>query len=148
MAKKGELGRTKLVGALRKGLLYFKKLNKDCKVTLPKMNGLAKSATCGGTVEFDYTLYGVSATLTATVVHLVGKRAFITFDMQGGKDYLAISDNDFNYKHKNFFTKKGNATASYIGGHAVYREKDVTTIMKAYADYMLKGDLYEDWKRK
>jgi hypothetical protein len=148
MAKKGELSRTKLVSALRNGLRYFKKLNKNCKVTLPKVSGLAKSATCGGTVEFDYTVYGVSATLTATVVYLTGNRAFITFDMHGGKAPLSISDNDFNYKHKNFFIKKGNASATYIGGNAVYRENDVTTIMKVYADNMLKGDLYEDWKCK
>lgn len=145
MASKG-LNRVKLVSALRNGLRYFKKVNKSCTVKLPKRNGLAKSATCEGTVEFSYTIYGVSAKFTATVVHLTGNRASLVVNMNGGKDKLGISDNDFNYKHKNFFMKKGNASASYTASNSIYCEKDVTTLLKAYADNMLNGDLYEDWK--
>lgn len=148
MASKGELNRSKLVSALQKGLRYFKKANKNCKVILPRKNGLAKSATCEGTVDFDYTIYGVSAKLSVSVIHLTGNRASLVLTLNGGKDKLAISDNDFNYKHKNFFMKKGISSASYTSSNAIYCENDVTTILKAYADNMLKGDLYEDWKWK
>ena len=146
MASKG-LNRVKLVCALRNGLRYFKKVNKNCTVTLPKRNGLAKTISCEGSVNFSYTIYGVSATFTATVIHLTGDCACLVLNMNGGKDKLAISDNDFNYKHKNFFIKKGNASASYTASNSIYCENDVTTLLKAYADNMLKGDLYEDWKR-
>lgn len=135
-----ELKKGKLIKALRKGLRYFKKVNNKCKVKFYKEDKFF------GSVDFDDSIYNAGASLMVSVMQSsVDNSWWVSLEM-GVRKNLAISDNDFNYKHKNFFIKKGGAYGSYQHGNFIGHEEDLTTILKTFADNMLKGDLYQEWK--
>lgn len=128
-----KLDKGKLRKALKKGLSNFKKLNKKCKVKYYKEDKLFASVNFGD-------IYGADTDFMFTV----SEDGWFTIEGHVMK-VLMIADNDFNYKHKNFFIKsnKSYKRTNYL---SVGYEDDLAIILKAYAENMLKGDLYQEWK--
>ncbi|MBQ8659185.1 MAG: hypothetical protein IJ506_08650 [Clostridia bacterium] len=117
--------------ALKKGLKYFK----GCKKKMYKADEYMVMAS----LDFkpDSVFYSMTITISPN-------SEWISFWLTVRKD-LQMDENEFNYKHKLFFAKTDKR--GYNHTNALSVESDATLIIKAYADYMQKGDFAKDIAR-
>ena len=122
----------KIQANLKKGTKYFK----GCKIKLIKPDKSMFMASIDLMPIYKGAEY---ATLLVTIPNNTSE---ITFELVCRK-FTLMSDREFNVEHKYFFFKRGYA---YNHVNEFAKEADIATLMKAYADYMLKGDFYKMMK--
>ena len=121
----------KVQSNLKKGAKLFK----GCKIEVLKPDSMFMA-----TIDFMPVYSG--AEYATMLVTLPKDGTTISFELVCRK-FTLMSDREFNVQHKYFFFKRGYA---YNHVNEIAKEEDIVTLMRAYADYMLKGDFYQMMK--